>query len=778
MKPEVSWLMPVYHAEKTVERAIQSMINQTFQDFEIIIVLEPGDDKTEEICTRYADQDDRIQVLKNKRRLGIAGSLNAGLEICQGAYIARMDADDISYSERLAKQVAYMQAHPETGLLGTNLRIIKNDGSEKIRYDVIPDSETIRAWLLFETCFSHPTIMLRKEAYAWKYPMETAEDYALFAEVISKVKMEILPDVLLDYMESGENACIIGFEASRESSYRISRKAIENELGIDTSIYEDSHFGWRFSDDMPKNPMRFMRDSIKLLQSIRAENQKRKVFNADALDRRLETMWDLSKHLVRPYNNIPLLHRVYHELTEQDISYLEFYLELYTDRNKKIILYGTGKDGDTIAKQAEHDNIPITAFCDSDHEKQGKDFHGKPIVSPQQIGEMDYDAIWITTKKYAHEIRSILVDQYNISDNVIYELSPLIYELCSQVDNYILAFHRRRNGRIRKYNQTENKGRTWLFCAADYCNLGDHAIAEAEHDFFSKRLGMELLEVPHAEYRSVAKYVIEKVRTEDLLLITGGGFLGSLWIDGEKQVRDIIRRFPKNPVCILPQTLYWENGDRWEIERQQTAKVYHEHTGKLLLCARDDKSEQLMHEYYKGCSICTCPDMTLSMDWSGYFNKETRKGAILCLKDDKESVLNEEEKTFLTEVGVQTCKEVSVCTTIISGYFAEEERTSLLREKLCEFAKAELVITDRLHGVLFSAVTGTSCIALDNCNHKICETFKWVENINNIRYVRDILEIEQAVEKVLKHRESNYTTDMWKGRFDELKVRIQDLTDS
>jgi len=772
MKPKVSWLMPVYHAEKTVGRAIHSMLNQTFQDFEIIIVLEPEDEETEKICMQYAQKDNRICILKNETRLGIAGALNAGLAISQGMYIARMDADDISYPERLERQVGYLQEHPETGLLGTNARIIKYGEAEQVRYDEIPDSETIRAWLLFETCFVHPTIMLRKKAYSWKYPIEEAEDYALFAEVISKVKMEILPEILVDYMETGENACIVNFKSSRESGYRVSRKAIQNELSIDTSTYDNSHFGWRYFDNMPVDPMQFLHDSIKLLQHIREQNEQQKVFDSDALDKILKNQWELSKWLVRPYNEIPQLYKSYRELGEKDIIQLKFQLGLYTDEKRKIILYGIGKDCETIVRQIEEKNaLLIMFFCDSDKEKQGRGFHGKNIISPQQLKETFYDAIGITTSKYEKDIKDTLINRYSIQENRIYTLS-------ANINDNVVAFHRRFIGRKQKYNQKRNGRCAWLFCAPDYGNLGDHAIAEAEHEFIRKRFGMELIEVPCAEYRSVAKQIVKQILPSDILLITGGGFLGSLWFDAEKQVRDIIQLFPQNPICIFPQTLYWEEGSRWKIERQQTAKIYCEHAGNLLICARDTKSEQLMHTYYSGCNICTFPDMTLSMDWSKYFSKEVRRGALLCLKDDKESVLSEQDKVFLEQIGILACGEVFSCTTSIIGYFEEEERVDLLKSKLSEFAKAELVITDRLHGVLFSAITGTPCIALANCNHKIYETSKWVKDINNIRYVENIQKIKPSIEEILRCQESNFTIKMWKELFDGLEQEIRNLVDN
>jgi glycosyltransferase involved in cell wall biosynthesis len=110
--PKVTVLMPVFNVERYLQEAIESILNQTFSDFEFIIIHDPSTDITAEILQSFGDP--RIKITNNEKILGLIESLNTGLGIARGEYIARMDSDDISLPERLEKQVNYLNAHPDT----------------------------------------------------------------------------------------------------------------------------------------------------------------------------------------------------------------------------------------------------------------------------------------------------------------------------------------------------------------------------------------------------------------------------------------------------------------------------------------------------------------------------------------------------------------------------------------------------------------------------------------------------------------------------------------
>lgn len=201
--PKISVVMPVYNGEKYLREAIDSILNQTFSDFEFIIINDASKDGTEEIIKSY--EDDRIVYLKNEQNLGVAGTLNRGLGVAKGEYIARMDSDDISLPERLKKQVEYMDKHKDVGVLGTDI-LIFGEGIEEREFIFSHKKEQVKAELFLKSSVAHPTVMIRNSIlksnhlkYTEKY--NGFEDFALWWDVVKYSNIEVLPEILLKYRQ-------------------------------------------------------------------------------------------------------------------------------------------------------------------------------------------------------------------------------------------------------------------------------------------------------------------------------------------------------------------------------------------------------------------------------------------------------------------------------------------------------------------------------------------------------------------------------------------------
>lgn len=160
--PKVSIIMGAYNAEKTIENCIQSVLNQTYSNWEFIICNDCSSDRTLEVLERFATEDERIIVLNNESNLRLARSLNRCLSVATGEYVARMDADDEALPERLEKQVKFLAEHPEYAVVGSNMILFDETGEKGIRkVTEYPD----KSLLLYDTPFAHPTIMMRKSVY-------------------------------------------------------------------------------------------------------------------------------------------------------------------------------------------------------------------------------------------------------------------------------------------------------------------------------------------------------------------------------------------------------------------------------------------------------------------------------------------------------------------------------------------------------------------------------------------------------------------------------------
>jgi GT2 family glycosyltransferase len=198
----VTVLMAVYNDAEFVVEAVESVLGQSFSDFELLVVDDRGTDGS---CDRVrAIGDRRIRVIANDANLGLTRSLNRGLDEATGRYVARMDADDVAWPDRLARQVVYLDAHPEVVALGGACRLIDTAGLEKGWMRPPTDDCAIRWTSLFDNPFAHPTVTLRRavlEARGLRYDptFRTAQDYDLWIRLLAHGRGANLAEPVLSY---------------------------------------------------------------------------------------------------------------------------------------------------------------------------------------------------------------------------------------------------------------------------------------------------------------------------------------------------------------------------------------------------------------------------------------------------------------------------------------------------------------------------------------------------------------------------------------------------
>src|SRR5574344_891326 len=202
--PKISVLMPVYNEKEEYLRiAIESILNQTYKDFELIIINDGSTNNVEDVILSYNDT--RIKYIKNEKNLKLVKTLNKGIDLARGEYIARMDSDDESLPERFEKQVEFLDEHKEIGLCGTYYEVT-NKG-----FDKFPTEDLDIKIALFNDCvIGHPTVMLRSELIKnnkYDENFEYTEDYALWCKIASQTKFVNIPEVLLNYRWHGNNTC-------------------------------------------------------------------------------------------------------------------------------------------------------------------------------------------------------------------------------------------------------------------------------------------------------------------------------------------------------------------------------------------------------------------------------------------------------------------------------------------------------------------------------------------------------------------------------------------
>lgn len=195
----VSVVMPVYNGALYLREAIDSILSQTHSNLELIIINDGSTDNSEEIILSYDDP--RIRYIINEKNSGICVTLNKGLDIAKGKYIARMDCDDISIIERLAIQVEFMESHPEIGISGSDVIFF---GSKQGLFQMVHNSDLCAAGLIFNPCFAHPTVIWRREIMdrlnlRYNEEYKGLEDFVMWWKFAEVTKLANIPQALLRY---------------------------------------------------------------------------------------------------------------------------------------------------------------------------------------------------------------------------------------------------------------------------------------------------------------------------------------------------------------------------------------------------------------------------------------------------------------------------------------------------------------------------------------------------------------------------------------------------
>lgn len=204
--PRVSVVMSVYNGQKYLKESIESILNQTYKDFEFVIINDGSNDNSKKIIESFSNK--RIMLISRENK-GLIFSLNQAIGVAKGQYLARMDADDISDPTRFQKQVEFMDAHPDVALCGTWAKIINQAGHVVGQYKTPTASTQIRRAILFHNPFIHPTVMFRRsiinEIGNYNPHFKNIEDYELWTRIVYKYNTANIGEFLISYRTTKES---------------------------------------------------------------------------------------------------------------------------------------------------------------------------------------------------------------------------------------------------------------------------------------------------------------------------------------------------------------------------------------------------------------------------------------------------------------------------------------------------------------------------------------------------------------------------------------------
>lgn len=298
-------------------------------------------------------------------------------------------------------------------------------------------------------------------------------------------------------------------------------------------------------------------------------------------------------------------------------------------------------------------------------------------------------------------------------------------------------------------------------------NLGDSAITEAEKQFIKDNF-------EDYKYHQISEETLEKclpkiqkcINDEDIIFLHGGGNFGDEYLYIEEGRRKAIQTFPNNVIILFPQTIYFNNTETGQEELKKSKEIYAKHK-KLILIAREHISYEIMKKEFHNNVVIQTPDIVTYLNETE--PKQQRKGALLLLRGDIEAKLTEIQKQSINEIVKKYFVDIEYTDTAIGEGIKESQRKQKLENMFNKYRKAQLVITDRLHGMIFSAITSTPCIALGNYNHKIEATGEYLKKLGYIKFINDISKLENEIKDLLNIQYKDYDNTFALNEFKKIK---------
>ncbi len=671
--PKFSIIVPVYQVEKYLDKCLKSILRQSYQDFEVILVDDGSRDASGGICDRYAREDSRLRVI-HKENGGLSDARNAGLRVAAGEYIYFVDGDDY-IEENLLERVLDVFQKTRTDMVAFGYKCINEN--EEVQRNVMPQEKSYA---------------LKSQQEKYDYFVRVLLQYGQCWEAWNRVyRGDIIRENALWFVD---NDRIFAEDILFLLMYLMYAERI---TGIGDLLY------------------------CYLTRENSIMGNKGKRCNAKEITELAKCFWQYleeRRFKEKCWKNYPVIFG--------------------------ILLFNEGQKKSEEAVEAGLKQIREDAFV----YHNAKALYGKATKVRKYFGP-DYTGrlLGFCEKLYGDKWTyrpSLTVRAYQ--KVVVRGLIP-----------YLAYWRHRRN--------------IFLIGSEDAGNLGDHQIAVSIREFLKYYFPQyKIIEIEASDYRQKMLQIKKYVRNWDWICTPGGGNLGDAYPYSETIRRDVISAFPKNKIIIFPQTVYFSNTEEGKLQAQRTREIYCGHK-KLLLTVRDRQSLQQAAMIFNG-RVELVPDIVLFSDrreMGGH-----RKGALLCLRSDFESCLNEEMRKVI-EKAVISC---GLAYKYIDHQYAFDimlqDRDAYLREIMRQYQSAELVITDRLHGMIFAAITGTPCVVLDNYNHKISGVHEWIGDLQYIIFCDSIENIQQEMEKVLVKTEenANWPARLLRKEFDKLAEMI------
>ena len=290
-----------------------------------------------------------------------------------------------------------------------------------------------------------------------------------------------------------------------------------------------------------------------------------------------------------------------------------------------------------------------------------------------------------------------------------------------------------------------------------------------------KQYGIKFCELTATQIDGREEKYAAVTQKNQYILVHGGGFLGALWPNEEERFRRIVQAFHKQKIIVFPQTVTFDTttpeGKKYLEESRQ---IYMSHPD-LTIFVREKRSYAFMQQYFPTVRCLLVPDIVTLLRVPD--TAQTRKGVLFCMRRDLEKALDDAaQQEILAAVKTQYPDEpIEFTDTVIDHDVMPEKREEEVNKKLVQFSGARLIVTDRLHGMVFAALTNTPCIAMSNSNGKVKAVYEWIKGNDYIRFANSVEEFKQQLQILDVNRPYTYDRELTEREFAPLFEEIREL---
>ena len=720
MVTAISVIIPVYNVENYLRECLDSVINQSLDNFEIICVNDGSTDKSRDILSEYKNKDKRISIL-DKENGGLSSARNAGLKAAVGKYVFFLDSDDcIASDDALAN--LYAKAEKD------NLDVLLFDAEVFFENEDVKKSNKnyIEYYIRHK---DYPIVRSGKELFSefqsnWDFKPNVGMQ--LFSRQFLLTESLWFCENMLHEDEVFSLECLtLARRAGYIKAQYLTRRIRENSI-MTTERKANSIYGYYHG----------VRELIDFAQKNRCYQD--------------ETFYTYYKQRIGV-------------LMEQGARL--FHNENIENKNK--LLMGLAEDERTRFSADMYEWEKVVSL----KKKLTAEEEKKAIILDEKEREKS------ESEKIIQDLYIQLFYEKERGNNLEKELNRNIKAIekiresnSFKVGKAVTAAPRKLKKVLKKNTQApvKQERKIWLIGTPEFGNLGDHMISEVELEILRDHYGdSSIHEISMDEYWEKKQELKELISGKDILIFHGGGNIGNIWPKSEEIRRDAFSVWKKQNKIVMPQSIYFTDDKAGRAELQKTVRAYD--VPNLTVACRDAASYRTAVENLP-CESIIVPDTVL------YHKPLTvdlvrKEGAVLCFRNDKEIRISEKEKEQILSMVRRRYSKISEVDTV-GDKRNRSNRRAALSDFISVLRSAELVITDRLHCMIFCALIGTPCIAMDNSYHKLKGGYYWLEVLEYIQFIDKVDELEAWLDHTWKEN-YKYPAEDFRKFFRPLLQRLK-----